>query len=217
VISLFGMSIHDPDVVFTDLGLALLAGYLASRLWTEHRTGYPRAGAVLLGGLASAAFFGAVFHAFFPDDTATKAGFVAWMPVAFSIIVAASAMLWLAFDILLPRLSRKTRRVILALYASSFAGVVALVDESFGSIVRFYVPALLLFLIATGRMAFAGRDQGWMPITAGLLVSVAAALLQQAQVAVHPEYFDHNAVYHVVQAVAVVVLYMGFRTVSGER
>jgi hypothetical protein len=219
VIRLFGISIHDPDVVFTDLGLALLAGYLASRLWIVHRGGSTRTGAVLLAGLASAALWGAVFHAFFPDDTATRAGFIAWLPVAFSIVVAATAMLSLALDVLLPRLSPTIRRMILGLYAAAFAGVVVLVDESFGSIVRFYVPALVLLLIAAGRQAVAGGggERGWTLITAGLLVSVSAAVLQQAQVAIHPEYFDHNAVYHVVQAVAVVVLYRGFRTTPGGK
>jgi hypothetical protein len=36
-------------------------------------------------------------------------------------------------------------------------------------------------------------------------------VLQQAGVSIHPVYFDHNAVYHVVQAVAVVLLYLGFQ------
>ena len=46
------------------------------------------------------------------------------------------------------------------------------------------------------------------------------AVLQQLEVALHPVYFDHNAVYHAVQAAALVVLYLGFRRVAdsaGER
>ncbi len=34
------------------------------------------------------------------------------------------------------------------------------------------------------------------------------------RVALHPVYFDHNAVYHVVQAVALVILYIGFERVG---
>jgi hypothetical protein len=30
-------------------------------------------------------------------------------------------------------------------------------------------------------------------------------------VALHPVYFDHNAVYHLVQSVAIVVLYLGWK------
>jgi ABC-type long-subunit fatty acid transport system fused permease/ATPase subunit len=93
---------------------------------------------------------------------------------------------------------------------------VLLVDESFTTIVRFYVPALLLFLAAATIWAFRGAA-GWTLITFGLALSAGAALLQQLRIALHPVYFDHNAVYHVVQAAALVLLYLGFRRVAGSQ
>jgi hypothetical protein len=171
----------------------------------------PKAGAVLLGGLASAAFWGAIFHAFFPEDTATLAGFIAWIPVVLSILVVAATLLELALRILAPWLGQAVRRAIVAIYAVAFVGTVLLVDESFSTIVRFYGPALLLFLIAALWRAIRSGSRGWMLIAAAFIVSAGAAVLQQAQVSLHPVYFDHNAVYHAVQAVAVVLLYFGFR------
>jgi hypothetical protein len=212
VIDLFGIRIHDPDVVFTDLGLALLGAYLGWRLWTG-RGALSRPGAILMAGLASAAFWGAVFHAFFPAGTGTAWGFMAWLPVALSIVVAAAAMLELALLVLVPRLPPGGRRAIVAAYAAGFAGVVVLVDESFTSIVRFYVPALLLFLAGAAWRAIRSRGAGWGLIASGLIMSAAAAVLQQAKVSVHPDYFDHNAVYHVVQCLALVFLYVGFREI----
>jgi hypothetical protein len=207
-----GISIHEPDVVLTDLGLALLAAYLGWRLWTVPGKGsLASAGAVLLGALASAAFWGAIFHAFFPADTTTLPGFIAWIPVAVSIIVAGAIMLELGLRFLVPALPAPVRRSIVATYAAGFAGVVLLVDESFTSIVRFYVPPLMLFLVASGYQAVRGRNAGWARIAFGLIISVGAALLQQGKVSIHPLYFDHNAVYHVVQTVAIVFLYFGFR------
>ena len=209
---LLGVMVHDPDVAFTDLGLALLGGYLGWRLW---RAPGPRMllriGAVLMGGLASAALWGAVFHAFFPSGTATLPGFLAWVPVALSIVVAASAMLELSLRLLLPRMPLRARRAIVATYAASFTVVVFLVDESFSSIVYFYTPALILLLIAAGQQAIRSRDTGWTLIAIGLIMSAVAAVLQQARVAIHPVYFDHNAVYHVVQGIALVFLYIGWR------
>jgi hypothetical protein len=207
---LFGVTIHEPDVVFTDLGLAVLGGYFGWRLWRLPEHSLARTGAVLMLGLASAAFFGAIFHAFFPDDTATSAGFLAWIPVSLSIVVAASAMLELALRLLVPALSTSTRGLIVGLYLAIFAVVVLFVDESFESIVRFYVPALLLFLLGALREALR-RHRGWTAVAVGLLLSVGAALLQQARVALDPRYFDHNAVYHVFQSIALVFLYIGFR------
>ncbi len=207
-----GIPIHDPDVVLTDLGLVVLAAYLGWRLWTASAPGsLPRTGVVIMGGLGSAALWGALFHAFFPERTATRAGFIAWMPVAFSILLVAAVLLELGLRILAPRFPALARRALVAMYAAVFLAVVTLVDESFSSIVRFYGPAVLLFLAAALQRAIRSRDAGWSLISASFVVSVVAALLQLARVALHPEYFDHNAVYHVVQGIALLLLYLGFR------
>jgi hypothetical protein len=212
--------INDPDVVLTDLALALLAGYLARRLWTipgDNRL--PRAGTLLLGALASAAFWGAIFHGFFPAGTATLSGALAWSPVVLSIVVAASVLLALALRILAPQLSWHVRKYLVRTYAIAFAAVALLLDHSFTGIVYFYVPALFLLLVAAWRQAIGSRSAGWTLIATGLLLSGVAAILQQARIAIHPVYFDHNAVYHVVQSIAVLLLYFGWRrtTVIAER
>jgi hypothetical protein len=208
------ITIHDPDVVVTDLGLALLGAWCARRLASTPPDGpLGRADVRLMAGLASAAFWGAVFHAFFPDDTATLAGFIAWIPVSLSIVVAASALLECGLRTFAPGLGTALRVWIVAAYAGVFALVVLAVDESFATIVRFYVPALLFFLAAATVQALR-RGGGWRLVALGLLLSMVAALLQQAGIALHPVYFDHNAVYHVVQAAALVVLYRGLRQVA---
>ena len=207
-----GVSIPKPDVVFTDLGLAILGAYLGWRLWTARGGGMlPRTGVVVVGGLASAAFWGAIFHAFFPANTATPSGFIVWIAVALSILVVAAALLELGLRILTPRLAPLLRRSIVVTYAVGFAAVVLFVDESFSTIVRFYAPALVFFLIVAVRQAIRTRSAGWWLIAVSFIISGAAALLQQANVSIHPVYFDHNAVYHVLQGIALVLLYRGFR------
>lgn len=212
--SALGLTIHDPDVVFTDLGLGILGAWFAWRLATPERRGtLGLAPAVLMAGLASAAFWGAVFHAFFPRGTGTWPGFIAWIPVSLSIVLATAALLELALRVLARGLSERTRGLLVAAYAAAFAAVVLLVDESFGSLVRFYAPALLVFLAAAAGRATRDRG-GWVPIALGLALSASAALLQQLRVALHPVYFDHNALYHLVQAAALVLLYAGFRRIA---
>ncbi len=168
----------DPDVVLTDVGLALLGAYLGRRLGTPAGGGMLRtAGAVVMGGLASAALWGAIFHAWFPAKTATPAGFLIWMLVALSILVVAARLLDLGLSIVAPRLA----------------------------------PTLVLILMAALFQAARTRNVGWSLIAVGFTVSVGAALLQQAKVSIHPVYFDHNALYHVLQGIALVLLYPGFR------
>jgi hypothetical protein len=215
LIELPGVTVHDPDVVFTDLGLALLGGWLGWRLWRgPDRDRFRSAGAVILAGLASAALWGAVFHAFFPGNTTTLPGFIAWIPVPLSIAVASAALMYLALAILAPRVSPATRRLLVGMYALAFAAVVLVVDESFGTIVRFYAPALVLFLLAAAREAIRLRSTGWTLIAVSFVISGVAAVLQQARLSLHPEYFDHNAVYHVFQALGLLVLYAGFQRVA---
>ena len=204
------ITIPDPDVVFTDLGLAVLGACFAWRL----RGGR---GVLVMAGLASAAFWGAMFHAFFPAKTATTAGFVVWLFVALSIAVVAESLLDMTLTILFARLIpgkrpgiTTARRAIVLLYFLLFPFVLLFVDESFSTVVLLYAPTLVLALIA------AALDR-WALIAFGLLLSAIAAVLQQAHVAIHPVYFDHNAVYHAVQAAALVVLYFGFHARRADR
>jgi len=206
------MTIHDPDVVLTDLGLALLGGYLGWRLWTSRdRSRLAAHGAIILWALASAAFWGAVFHAFFPAGTRTPSGFLAWVPVVLSIVVVAGALLDLGLRVSAPRLPARGRQAIVTAYAAAFAAVTLLIDSSYGVIVRFYSPVLVLFLLAASVQAARTRSRGWTLIAISFALSLVAGVLQQARIALHPEYFDHNAVYHVVQGAALVVMYRGFR------
>jgi hypothetical protein len=215
-VDLLGISIHEPDVAFTDLGLAILGGYFGWRLGTTPRGGaLPRMAAVIMGGLASAAFWGAIFHAFFPAKTTTPPGFLAWVPVVLSIVIVAATLLGLALSLLAPRLPSRLSRTIVLVYALAFTAVVLLVDDSFGSIVRFYGPTLVLMLIAAVFQAVRTRSTGWALIAGGFVISILAALLQQAEVSIHPLYFNHNAVYHVVQGIALVLLYRGFLRAPG--
>jgi hypothetical protein len=209
------MTINEPDVVYTDLALAILGAFLAWRLWRE-RADLARAGVVIMGALASAAFFGALFHAFFPSDTETRAGFFAWVPVSLSIMVVSCTLLSLGLRVLVPALNDGVRRTIVGVYCVSFAYAVLFVDESYGTIVRFYAPTLILFLIAAVREAVRRSAQAWWLLAAAFALSIVAALLQQLQVALHPVYFDHNALYHVLQGIALVLLYFGFRRATGS-
>jgi hypothetical protein len=163
-----------------------------------------------MAALASAALWGAVFHAFFPAGTSTPAGFAAWMPVALSIAVIGAALLALALRVATPGVPASARRFIATAYAVVFALTVLLVDESYRTIVCFYAPVVVLFLVVAARQALRTRSAGWTLIAVSFAVSLLAAAVQQARVSLHPEHFDHNAVYHVLQAVALVLLYRGF-------
>ncbi|MGH7530375.1 MAG: DUF6962 family protein [Gemmatimonadales bacterium] len=194
--------ITDPDVVFTDLALAVLAAVFAWRL-RRAAPAEPRP-ALLMAGLASAAFFGAVFHG-------GGAARTVWLAVALSIVVVTAMLLSIALSLRARVLSPRAQRGVVAGYAVVFAAAVVFVDDSFRTIVRFYGPAVLVAFVVAALEALRRHSRPWALIAAGLGLSIVAAVLQRAAVGLHPTYFDHNAVYHVVQAAALIVLYLGFR------
>lgn len=63
-----------------------------------------------------------------------------------------------------------------------------------------YLPATLLFLLA---MVLAYRRQRARALAfgaAGLVLTIFATAVQQLRIAIHPVYFNHNALYHVTRA-----------------
>lgn len=204
--------IPDADVVLTDLGLAVLGAWLAWRLSrAAGKDALTRSGVLIMGALSSAAFWGAVFHAFFPAGTSTRPGFWAWMPVALSIAVIGTGLLVLALRVAAPGVSASARRGIGVAYCAAFALTVLLVDSSYRTIVCFYAPVVVLFLVVATRQALRIRDAGWTLMAVSFAISLLAAAVQQARISIH-ENFDHNALYHVLQGIALVLLYRGFLT-----
>jgi hypothetical protein len=42
-----------------------------------------------------------------------------------------------------------------------------------------------------------------------MVLTLVAAVVQQRRIALHPAYFNHNALYHAIQAIALGMIYLG--------
>jgi hypothetical protein len=84
------------------------------------------------------------------------------------------------------------------------AAVLRSPQPPFALAVALSLPAAL-FLLAVLLRAGAGRA------ALGVALVLAASGLQQLRVGLHPELFDHNALYHVLHGVALAVLFSGVR------
>lgn len=216
MIELFGIAIHEPDVALTDLALAVESALFAWLLRARGARGTLRALLVaLFVALAAASLLGALFHAFFPVKAAIASGRAMWLLVT-GAIGGVAAVLWL-LDALLLGGERAVRRVLplAGLYLAGFVAVIAFVDESYATVLAFYLPPLLLLTGIAAVRVLRERSTTWAIVLAGLLLSFLAAALQFLGVDLHPRYFNANAVYHVVQGIALAVLFVGFgRTLS---
>ena len=90
-----------------------------------------------------------------------------------------------------------------------YSGLVIQGDQEFRVAVIHYLPAALFLLVAILVRNHRTRHPGFRIGAIGMVLTFAAAAVQQLQIGVHPVWFDHNAVYHVVQAAALVGISRG--------
>ena len=195
------MIINEPATLLTDYLLAALAGVLAWRLHRTQPTG-PAAQwlARVLALTALSALVGGSYHGFAPNFSPPVAGL--WWIVTLLIINLLSAAM--ALGLLHEILPASRQRPWLGLIGFKFAAfasaatthpqfVVVIID--YGLTLLAWAGAALLL-----RRPWSGR------MLAGIGLSVAAALVQQLGWAPSRQ-FNHNDMYHVIQALALVFLY----------
>lgn len=199
---------HEPAVTLTDYGLTLECWLFAAliaksapkqpvkRLWIAF---------FFFVGLAS--LLGGTVHGFLPDQSSLWHDIV-WKSslTAIGCTAAASWMLGahLTGSASLTRWMPRIAAVLLVAYA----GIVAVVSHRFLVAIAMYLPATVFLTIAMVMAHLREPKRGWAAGIIGLALTYAAAAVQQVKVAVHPVYFDHNALYHAIQAVALYLLFL---------
>lgn len=100
---------------------------------------------------------------------------------------------------------------IAATLTATYAAVIVFVTDAFWVAVAGYLPAAA-FLFA-GFLRAAVRDRAWWARLGafGLALTFGAAAIQQFRIGLHPVYFNHNALYHLVQAVGLALLFVASR------
>jgi hypothetical protein len=163
--------------------------------------------ALLFVSLAVASFLGGTVHGFFPDETRTRS--VLWVLTLFAIGFAAYACWNIAASLLLLKKSKTYIRVIFASLLLVYMFVVLFLSQDFAVAVFFYLPSTIFLFIGVLLYSLSAKQERLFFAVVGLLMTFLAAALQQLEVSLHPVYFTYNAVYHVVQAVALWLLFHG--------
>lgn len=201
------MNLLEPAVALTDLGLtienAIFVGLLA-RLPTSETTAR-RWWMLFFAGLALAALLGFISHGFLADKDSSLHTAV-WTTVLLAIGAVALAAWAIGAQQLWPdRAQRVTRAAIL--YSVLYAAVVLAGFRQFFLAIAFYLPATLFLLTALIVRHRRNPATYLRAGVIGLLLTLIAALVQQAGIALHRAHFDHNALYHLIQAVALLLVY----------
>ena len=96
-----------------------------------------------------------------------------------------------------------------------YASVVLFVSHSFTIAVIHYLPAAV-FLLGAFVFVYVRQRNGFLLAgIAGLVLSFVAAAVQQSGMGLHPVYFNHNALFHVIQAFALLLVFLAARGLRG--
>ena len=208
----------EPDVALTDYGLAIECGVF---LYLVYRGGLAATslGAPLIlffGAAALASLAGGTVHGFFLD-VETMGHLVLWRITL--IAIGATALSAWALGARMQFAPRAAQWITTAAGAA-FLGYTVLVlfmTQDFQAAVFFYLPAAV-FLLAVLSVQYArGRERRILVALSGLGLTFVAAAVQQSGIALHPTYFNHNALYHLIQAVALWLLFLGFRAIAASQ
>lgn len=208
--------ILEPDVSLTDYLLTLETGTFA---WLLHRHPSPtparRLAALIFATLALSSLTGGTYHGFFPEKTVTPGGWALW--IATMLILGVAASLTSAFFLLLTgfRSVRGILPPVAALFAL-YTCVVLFVDHSFRTNAIFAAPPVLAVLALMIVRALRDRSPNAAMAAGAILLMLLAAVLQQLHVGLHPVWFNHNALYHLLEGTAMAILFVALRRAPAE-
>lgn len=210
--------IAEPAVTLTDFALTLECAAFAWAFQRGRQAG-DRLGTwfvVFFCAAGLAALAGGITHGFLVDDASLVHGLV-WDATLLAIGVTALAA-WMigARLVLRAALARGVRTTALTLFVAYAAAVASGVD-TFLIAISAYLPAALFLLAVFGTHYVRTRRPAFLPGMVGVALTFVAAGVQQAGIGLHPVWFDHNALYHIIQAAALWFLFCtGRGLVSGR-
>ena len=197
---------REPDVTLTDYALALECAVFCILLLRDRTAQGPLRGwwAFFFGSIGLAALIGGTVHGFLPGNPTL------WIATLLTL-GATSLAGWMLGSHMLPLpWIRPVAVVLLGLYI----GVVLFVSQAFLVAIAMYLPATVFLLLSTVVLYATSRDRAYAFGIVGLVLTFVAAAVQQLKLAAHPVYFNHNALYHLIQFVALWLIFIAARRSS---
>jgi len=212
------MTLTEPAVALTDFALAIECAVfvlLLSRGEASDRT-LRLWFVVFFASAGVASLLGGSVHGFFPDKSSDDRR-ILWQATLLAILVTGLAAWSIGAGLLLTERKATLVRRLAILQLVIFSVVVMFVKPEFYVAIIAYLPATLFLLIGL----IAGYRSRRLPALrwgiAGLGLTFLAAAVQRLNIAIHPRYFDHNALYHVIQGAGLWMIFLGARCISFAR
>jgi hypothetical protein len=207
-----------PAVSLTDFALAIECTAFTLLLMRR-----PAADPVLrrwfvafFASVAAASLLGGTMHGFFEYSTSSVRT-ILWTATLLTILITSFAAWSIASVLQLePGPSLWARRFAVAQLLVLSVMVLFVTREFLIAIVA-YLPATIFLLVSLVLAYRRRRDPALAWGVAGLALVFVGAAVQQLKIVVHPVYLDHNTLYHVIQGVALWLIYRAGRWIVAAR
>jgi hypothetical protein len=200
----------EPDVALTDYGLAIECALFTTVLFFRGNRKAPVRPwfTLFFASTAIAALSGGTVHGFFLD--ADAAGHrILWPSTLIAIGGAAMAAWSIGARLWLSERGARRFTTVALLEFLVYSITVLFFTQTFFAAMANYLPAAVFLLIVLFALYCHMGTQELIFGVMGLALTFIAAVAQHREIALHPTYFNHNALYHTIQGVA---LFMIFRT-----
>lgn len=200
-----------PDVALTDYALTIECSIFAYLL-IPGRKSSPLAFwyIVFFLSLALASAFGGTVHGFYEEARSTGQQ-ILWPLTMVSIGATAFSGATIGALLQFQRSAARAISGFAALVFLLYCILVLFVADAFVIAMIDYLPVALFLSLAFLLAYRSTKRPAFMFGFAGMCVTLAAAVVQQARLGLHPRYFNHNAVYHVLQGIGLFMLFITAR------
>lgn len=203
----------EPDVTLTDYGLAVENALFAYLMFRQGRARDLAAwGALFFAAGSLGALAGGTVHGFFLDER-TLGARILWPVALLAIGVSATAAWAFGARLVLPTGVARVITIAAGLEFLAYAVVILTVTRIFAAAIVNYVPAAVFLLLALSACYLRTGQRPALVAAIGVALVFVASGVQFYGVALHPVWFNHNSVYHLFQAVALLLLFVGARAV----
>ncbi|MCI0351214.1 MAG: hypothetical protein L0Z53_17460 [Acidobacteriales bacterium] len=211
------LMINEPDVALTDYALAVETAILAGLLYRAKAppSSFKTAFIFFYCAIGLAAIAGGTFHGFFTEES--PIGAALWSSVMAWIGLAGYAA-WGIGGLLLfsPKVANRIF-VAAAIGVIAYLLVVSFYSRSFALAIAYYLPAVVFLTIGFVVQLIRRRDIATLLGTTGMLLTFVAAGVQHLGISLHSHYFNHNAFYHLLQGIALLLVFFAARRfVTGD-
>ena len=197
--TIFSIEIKEPDVTLTDYLLFIECIVIFFLLLKQKNALYYNL-LFLFTGIAS--FTGGTVHGFCENNTLIREFF--WFSTLLSI-GAASWIIWILAGTLAYPKFVKIFKILGFLQFLSLSILIFFFTQAFWTVIVHYLPATIFLLLAFFKKYINGEKIFLWGIFS-VILSILAAFFQYIEIGIHPTYFNHNAVYHVIQFIAFILL-----------